>query len=262
MSEADIFAGFELRTLPDGTQVAVFRAANNGTPVCGDESVFDAASLEVRIRNLWRAGLDSGLSEAALAALRGAATQEAAKTTTDQYYHPVACMPGRAELLQALESAVIGVGERHMHAPCLALLVVRDFAHVALGHGKDAELAVLLGVADRLSENLRRVDTLVHLGGACFGACLPRVPRSDAISIIDRLRRAVAAAPIEIPGGVLEVRLETEVHQADQLSFGAPAKRALALLALAEANCSTVTKSLTTGEELSPSGMRTADSDL
>jgi GGDEF domain-containing protein len=238
MREADLYASFTLRLRADGERVAVFhRIAVDGA---GEEaeSVFDAASLQVRIANLRRAGLDAAVSEAALAALRHAAAPAPVLSpdlpmgpAADQF---VAGLPGREALLRALEAAIASAQGRLVHGPCLALLQVQGGAARLDGGGTPVAQAVLLGLADRLMENLRRVDTLAHLGGCRFAACLPRVPRSEAVAITERLCRVVAEAPFETPGGAIALTLDSALFQAPTDEEASAAARASALLATAD----------------------------
>jgi GGDEF domain-containing protein len=79
----------------------------------------------------------------------------------------------------------------------------------------------MLGVADRLTENLRRIDTLSRIGAAGFAVCLPRVGLTDASAILGRLRRAVTTAPIETPAGPLKVAVRVGIAEAAPTT-GAP----------------------------------------
>lgn len=77
MRESDTFTGFVVGHGPDGRPCATFSLAwpdwptvaeEGGSPV--RESIFDPASLPLRIENLQSQGLDTSVSRAALVALR------------------------------------------------------------------------------------------------------------------------------------------------------------------------------------------------
>jgi two-component system cell cycle response regulator len=95
--------------------------------------------------------------------------------------------------------------------PCAAWLRAEHLAAAAMRHGGAARDALLLGLADRLTENLRRIDLLAHLGGGSFLLCLPRVSLLEARAIVARLRVATAAAPFDTPVGPVPLRLRTGI---------------------------------------------------
>lgn len=245
MIESEIFSGFSLRELPGNRRVAVLHLiAADGMP-SSEESVFDVAGLDARIRALRSSGGDISISAAALRALQGQAAQDAAAAEAAASAPPAAHalpflgavitgLPGRSALLRGLRDALFAAAGGPEHGPQLAILTVRGLDAVAACHGEDAVQAALLGVGDRLDENLRRMDMLAHLGGARFAACLPRVPRRDAEAIAARLARAIAAAPIETPCGPVVLHLGTELFGEAPGVQGTTAERAAAMLAAAE----------------------------
>lgn len=259
MNESEIFAGFSVRELQDNRRVAVLHLlAPDGMPST-EESVFDASSLAMRVESLRSHGFDCSMSEAALLALRarspagaepeqpelprldiggGAPAQRGAAPGTRRTGAPtedfLTGLPGRAALLRALKDAIADSQGRIEHPPHVAVLTVRDLDIIAEEAGPNAVRRALLEVADRLDENLRRLDVLAHLGGARFAACLPRVPRSDAEMIARRLVRAVAAPPIVVPGGPGVLEVDAEVVSLEPQLPGQPAVQAAALLEKAE----------------------------
>jgi diguanylate cyclase (GGDEF)-like protein len=92
----------------------------------------------------------------------------------------------------------------------------------------------MLGVADRLAENLRRIDTLGHFGEGEFAVCLPRIGPVDAAAVAARLLRAVATAPVETPVGPLSVTMDVGLVAAPAVAAGSEAERAAALLSAAD----------------------------
>jgi two-component system cell cycle response regulator len=60
---------------------------------------------------------------------------------------------------------------------------------------------VLFGLADRLAENVRRMDIVGRIGGEEFVVCMPAVTIHEAEILAERLRRAVASAPFPTPSG-------------------------------------------------------------
>lgn len=245
MTEADIYSGFTIQALPGGERIAVFRLIIPDGMISTEEeeSVFDAPSLEIRVRNLRRQGLDASMSEAALQALRADRARSAGRAgaaslaafmgaaATAPYPATLAGLPGRSDLLRAIANAMAMARDRLVHGPCVVRLGIPELAGIARRGGPEAEAAVLIGVADRLAENVRRVDTLAYLGQATFGACLPRVPRTEAMAITERLRRSVTGTPVEAPGGPVAVTLDVEVLEVSPGGTRSVPETAAALLA-------------------------------
>ncbi len=75
------------------------------------------------------------------------------------------------------------------------------FKQVNDTHGHGTGDAILRAVALVLRRNVRKVDTVARFGGEEFCVVLPRVSRSEALEIAEKLRRSVAQAPLEgLPG--------------------------------------------------------------
>jgi diguanylate cyclase (GGDEF)-like protein/PAS domain S-box-containing protein len=96
-------------------------------------------------------------------------------------------------------------------ALCVAFIDVDRFKKVNDEKGRAVGDAVLCGLADRLSEIVRRSDTLARIGGEEFAVCMPRISLRDAKGIAERLRRAVAAEPFETQSGPLSVTVSIGV---------------------------------------------------
>ncbi len=91
---------------------------------------------------------------------------------------------------------------RRRGAPfCLALIDADHFKSVNDEHGHDAGDAVLVAIATRLDDSIRAFDHIFRHGGEEILLLLPRVSRSDADRMVERLRRAVADEPIPLPSG-------------------------------------------------------------
>jgi PAS domain S-box-containing protein/diguanylate cyclase (GGDEF)-like protein len=100
--------------------------------------------------------------------------------------------------LAAAQPRPAGVAE----APplCVAFISVDQYADI-LESGERMVQAVLLGVADRLADNVRRCDTLGRVGDGVFAVCLPAMTLAGAEMIVGRLAHAVASAPFDTPKG-------------------------------------------------------------
>lgn len=227
MREAELFAGFSIRTGANGRPVAVFHLAMpelepDGGPYGGPsrrlefERAFDEESLVERIRNLRRQGRDASMSELALRSLWRDVPPNAEAPQIPEGNDPIKKTAGYVSLLATLERVLAEAAETRaagapVRGPCLARLSV---CGLAARHGIAVEEAVMLGVADRLAENLRRVDTLAQVGADEFAMCLPRVVLADAQALVCRLRRAVEAEPIATPAGPMGVALRIGVIEA------------------------------------------------
>ncbi len=125
-------------------------------------------------------------------------------------------IPNRRAFLRALEETIeaaeISVPlSATSKGPALAMIDIDHFKKVndVLGHLVGD--SVLFAAADRLTENIRRVDMLGRIGGEEFAVCMPAVSLGDAEALAERLRRAVAAAPVETPGGPVSITVSIGV---------------------------------------------------
>ena len=125
-------------------------------------------------------------------------------------------IPNRRALLRVIESEMAAMRSRCIARPdgreaCLAFIDIDHFKHVNDTHGHGVGDAVLLGLSDRLTENLRRSDTLGRMGGEEFALWMPGVTLRDARGLVDRLRRVVADEPFDTPAGPIGVSISIGV---------------------------------------------------
>jgi len=111
-------------------------------------------------------------------------------------------IPNRRAFMRAAEAAIATAGET---GPCLALIDVDHFTQVndTLGHAVGD--AVLCGVAERLTDNVRRSDMLARVSGEEFALCMPAVGPRDAKAFAESLLAAVAGTKIDTPSGPVRV---------------------------------------------------------
>lgn len=83
-------------------------------------------------------------------------------------------------------------------------LAVDGFGDIVAHLGEAAGNALLLGVADRLHEGVRTQDLVGRIGDG-FGICMPDLLPAQARGAAERLRRAIAAAPLPTPAGELGI---------------------------------------------------------
>jgi|SRR5215207_9338447 len=99
----------------------------------------------------------------------------------------------------------IALGVRHGRLLALARVDVDHFKAINDTHGHQAGDQVLAEVARRLAGAVRGGDELARWGGDEFVAILPGTDRAGALRAAERLRAAVAEAPVDAAGGALDV---------------------------------------------------------
>ncbi len=122
-------------------------------------------------------------------------------------------IPNRRAFIRGLEEEIEAAETRRAAArgPCLALIDIDHFKKVNDERGHLIGDAVLFATADRLTENIRRVDMLARIGGEEFAVCMPSVGLWDAQALSERLRRAVAGHPVETPAGPVSITVSIGV---------------------------------------------------
>jgi diguanylate cyclase (GGDEF)-like protein len=85
-----------------------------------------------------------------------------------------------------------------------AVVMVLDLDHFKLlndEHGHDSGDRALRAVADAVREQLRQDDLAARHGGEEFALLLRHCEREDGLRFAERLRAAIAQAPVLLPGG-------------------------------------------------------------
>ena len=111
-------------------------------------------------------------------------------------------LANRRQFEEALEGE-IGRIDRFGGALSLILADIDDFKQVNDRFGHQAGDAVLRAVADVVQANVRAIDLPARYGGEEFAVLLPQTELDDAEQVAERLRREVAARPVEMPSGAL-----------------------------------------------------------
>ena len=93
----------------------------------------------------------------------------------------------------------------------LLMLDIDRFKNVNDQHGHHVGDRVLQMVASTMRSLIREVDKLGRLGGEEFAILLPRTPPGEAVTLAERLRRAVAAQVLENDGLCLSVTISIGV---------------------------------------------------
>jgi len=158
---------------------------------------FDRAELDARVMAALRVkALHDQLVEANRRLAEQAMTDELTGLANRRH--------GAHELERAVALAV-----RHGHDHVLALVRVDVDRFKAINdtHGHQAGDEVLAEVARRLAGAVRSGDELARWGGDEFVAILPATDRAGALAAAERMRVAVAAAPVAVAGVELTVTI-------------------------------------------------------
>lgn len=123
-------------------------------------------------------------------------------------------IPNRRALMRTMDTELQSSRVRGGLGPCLAFIDVDHFKRVNDEFGHATGDAVLFGIADRLAENVRRMDMVGRIGGEEFAAWMPAITLSEAAAIAERLRWAVAAEPFDTPSGPLRATVSIGVSEA------------------------------------------------
>jgi diguanylate cyclase (GGDEF)-like protein len=83
----------------------------------------------------------------------------------------------------------------------LLLLDIDHFKRVNDSYGHPAGDDVLKALAGILSKQFRDVDTVARYGGEEFAVILPETSGTPAKQVAERVRRAIASAPFQLPDG-------------------------------------------------------------
>ena len=96
--------------------------------------------------------------------------------------------------------------------PLSLLMIDLDlFKQINDAHGHTVGDGVLRRVALTLRRNVRKVDLVARYGGEEFCVVLPRIGKPEALEVAEKLRRAIAAAPLPGPQGEGPLRVTISV---------------------------------------------------
>lgn len=109
---------------------------------------------------------------------------------------PLTGIDNRRSMMRRLAAAISGA-RRHGRPLAAAMLDLDHFKTINDNYGHDVGDAVLIIVAQRLSERLRGEDVVGRLGGEEFLVLLPDADVEAASVVVDALRHRVADAPIQ-----------------------------------------------------------------
>jgi diguanylate cyclase (GGDEF)-like protein len=89
------------------------------------------------------------------------------------------------------------------HGSCsIAIADLDHFKRVNDSHGHGTGDRVLFNAASCMVGHLRPYDTVFRFGGEEFLFCLPGADAATGAAVLNRLRKALAATPVEVDGGI------------------------------------------------------------
>jgi diguanylate cyclase (GGDEF)-like protein len=106
-------------------------------------------------------------------------------------------LPNRRAIEETLSTLALE-HRRSQQEMAVAIIDLDHFKRVNDAHGHAAGDTVLKSVAGRLAAGMRRSDHCGRWGGEEFLLLFPFTTQSGALQIIERLRRELAAAPIDV----------------------------------------------------------------
>ena len=125
-------------------------------------------------------------------------------------------IPNRRAFFRAAESEIDrwkkqGSAAVTSRSACLAFIDVDRFKKINDELGHAAGDTVLCGLADCLTDNVRRIDILGRIGGEEFAVFMPSVTLAEAKSLAERLRRAIADTQMATALGPINITVSIGV---------------------------------------------------
>jgi len=112
---------------------------------------------------------------------------------------------------------------KRYNTPLSCLMVdVDHFKRVNDLYGHDAGDRVLCGVASRLSQRLREVDTAARFGGEEFAILLPQTPKQGAMIVAERIAAVVRREHFEFVDGSASITVSVGVAESRDIGGNAP----------------------------------------
>jgi diguanylate cyclase (GGDEF)-like protein/PAS domain S-box-containing protein len=91
------------------------------------------------------------------------------------------------------------------NVPCVGFIGIEGFAGLNDDLGRDVGNAILRGMAERLTDDVRRSDTLCHISGDVFAVCMPSLSHDEAEERIAGMCRTVSRTPFATPAGAVPI---------------------------------------------------------
>jgi diguanylate cyclase (GGDEF)-like protein/PAS domain S-box-containing protein/putative nucleotidyltransferase with HDIG domain len=181
----------------------------------GEERVWEFSSspagcLSDGRRLIVRMAVDTTERRRAECALEETNRQLEALATTDD----LTGLHNRRRFLETL-NAEFERGRRYATPPVLAMFDVDHFKTINDAHGHAFGDQVLKRIAEDVRHSARTTDTVARYGGDEFLLLMPNTAVPEALSVVERIRRHAAQAPITGSGQTVQVTLSAGVAEAD-----------------------------------------------
>ncbi len=123
----------------------------------------------------------------------------------------------RRAFIHQADTAFAAFSQRQLDTLFVVMIDVDNFKMIndSLGHLFGDQ--VLIRVAECIKRTLRKTDISARYGGDEFAVILPEITESDALSLANKLVRAVAISEIHSAGWTSRISISVGVGQADQL---------------------------------------------
>jgi diguanylate cyclase (GGDEF)-like protein len=202
-------------TLRHGSRTVGYLALGMRSSERRESSVLDQHLQElatVVAMTIERSRLHDGLLR--LAALQGELADRA-------FHDPLTKLANRVLFIDRIERA-LAERDRRRHVVSVISVELEDFPGINAEHGHATGDAVLVEVARRLDECLRRTDTAARLGGHEFALLLPEVLEAREAELIAQRVVEALAAPIATEGATVSIRASVGLACASPEESSAP----------------------------------------
>ncbi len=124
-------------------------------------------------------------------------------------------IPNLLGLSSAIETNIRRKTASRTQPSHLAYIDIDNFRQIAEQYGDATSEAVLIGLADRLADNIRRVDSVGRISRDKFGVCMGSISMANAIIMCERLRNIIAEQPFPTPAGMLSITVSIGITEID-----------------------------------------------
>ncbi|MDE8350104.1 MAG: diguanylate cyclase [Acidocella sp.] len=114
-------------------------------------------------------------------------------------------IPNLLGLSKAIAANIQARANPRIQPSHLAYIDIDNFRQIAEDYGDATSEAVLIGLADRLTDNIRRIDSVGRISRDKFGICMGSISMANAIIMCERLRNIIAEQPFPTPAGMLSI---------------------------------------------------------
>ncbi|HQT39137.1 MAG TPA: diguanylate cyclase [Acidocella sp.] len=124
-------------------------------------------------------------------------------------------IPNLLGLTSAIETSLKTKVAARTQPSHLAYIDIDNFRQIAEQYGDATSEAVLIGLSERLADNIRRVDSVGRISRDKFGICMGSISTANATIMCERLRNIIAEQPFPTPSGMLSITVSIGVTEID-----------------------------------------------